>query len=124
MQDAKLGRRLPVAAMAALVTALAWTAAAEAADLTIALESASTFDLQAVLFSAPGAEVWQNASLMGTAPQGPVVVAGGSGQFVVPDPAGTCVFDLQFVMDSDVTFRDDAVDLCNISTYRLTDMFE
>jgi len=107
-----------------LLACTACASLAHAQDLKVDIESVSTFDLKAVYVSPAGTQGWQPASLRGTTPMGGEVVAGGSGEFVLTAERPTCVYDLRFEMDSEVTFHDFNVDLCRQSAYTLQDMFE
>jgi len=112
-------------AFGALVTLAACCGGtAYAQDFTVAIESASTFEVERVLVAPAGSERWQVASLQGLEPSDPTIVAGGSGEIAFPAPSGICAFDMKFVMDSDVEFYDHGVDLCQAQLYTLTDRFE
>jgi hypothetical protein len=93
-------------------------------EMNVAIESASSFELEKVLVAPAGSNAWQQVPLHGLNAADSTIVPGGSGQIEVSPEAGSCVFDLHFVMDSGIEFFDHAVDLCTNRVYELTDRFE
>jgi hypothetical protein len=117
-----LETRFSLALAAVLAQAAFGPALAE--EMNVAIESASSFELEKVFVAPAGSTAWQQVPLQGLNATDASIVPGGSGQIKVSGQTGSCVFDLHFLMDSDVEFFDHAVDLCAHRVYELTDRFE